>query len=520
MKGMNRRDFLKMIGTGTAVVSVPLIANCKDKHRLAKIPRANSRRDSIGKHTTYFDRFGVCREMIGRILRKGLTRGGDFSEIFLQHKITHVVGIEDGKVDRAHTKVLLGAGIRVIKGNAQGFAYSEDLTERALLSTAEAAAGVADTTQRVRPTPLRVVTVKNNYPIRVPWTVVGIDKKLPLVEMADRLARKHDRRIIKVNVYLRDKTSQILVANSEGRLVEDHHPMATLWVGCVGRYKGKTENSGDGAASANGLEFFSPALLRRVAHTAVVRTTMLFGADTPPTGSYPVVLAPALSGILLHEAIGHGLEADFNRKGISIYADRLGKRIAKPLVNIYDDGTIPRMRGSINIDDESIPGQKTLLVEKGVLRSYMHDRISARHYKVASTGSGRRASFRHPPVPRMRNTYMAEGPHKAAEIIRSVQKGLYAEAFTNGQVDIGAGDFSFYLKHGRMIENGKLTCVVKDANLIGRGPEVLETVDMVADDLDFYAGGGACGKDGQRVPVSFGLPTVRVGAISIGGRKT
>jgi TldD protein len=520
MSKMNRRDFLKLIGTGTAMVSMPLLSGCTDKKKLVQSPRPETSPDPAATHTTYFDRFGVDREMLERIVLQGLSAGGDFSEVFLQHKITHWVGLEDGKVDRAYTKVDLGAGIRVIKGEAQGFAYCEDLAEKALLAAAKTAAGVADAKMQIRPTPLRAVAVKNIYPIATPWSEVGIDKKVPLVETVDRLVRKRDNRIVKVNVYLSDETSRILVANSEGRLVEDHHPMTALRVSCVGRHKGKTETGGESAASAAGMEFFTPARLRRVAHTAVERTTLLFGADSPPAGSYPVVLAPGLTGILLHEAIGHGMEADFNRKGISIYADRIGKRIAPPLVNIYDDGTQPRLRGSINIDDESVPGQKTQLVEKGILRTYMHDRISARHYKLAPTGSGRRQSFRYPPVPRMRNTYMANGPHKAAEIIRSVKQGLYAEVFTNGQVHIGAGDFTFYLKNGRMIENGKLTRVVKDANLIGSGPKVLETIDMVADDLELYSGAGYCGKDGQRIPVGFGLPTVRAQAISIGGRKS
>jgi TldD protein len=245
---------------------------------------------------------------------------------------------------------------------------------------------------------------------------------------------------------------------------------------------------------------------------------LLFDAVSPPAGEYPVVLAPGLSGILLHEAIGHGMEADFNRKGVSVYADRIGTRIAPPHVTIVDDGTNEKMRGSINIDDEGAAAQRTVLVEGGILRSYMHDRISASHYKVDRTASGRRESFRFPPVPRMRNTYMMPGPHKRDEIIASVKKGLYAEMFTNGQVQIGAGDFTFYLKHGRLIEDGKLTRVVKDANLIGSGPKVLESIEMVADDLEMFSGAGYCGKDGQRIPVGFGLPTARAGAISVGGR--
>ena len=229
------------------------------------------------------------------------------------------------------------------------------------------------------------------------------------------------------------------------------------------------------------------------------------------------MLAPGLSGILLHEAMGHGFEADFNRKGISVYAGRIGQKIAPEFVTIVDDGTLPNGRGSLDVDDEGVVTERTALVENGVLKSYLHDIISANHYKVGSTGNGRRESYRFPPVPRMRNTYMLNGPHAAEEIVKSVQKGIYAETFTNGQVNIGAGDFSFYLKNGYLIEDGKLGRPIKDANLIGFGPKVLEQVQMVGGDLAMDSGGGMCGKDGQRVPVGMGLPTVKCGGISVGG---
>jgi TldD protein len=232
----------------------------------------------------------------------------------------------------------------------------------------------------------------------------------------------------------------------------------------------------------------------------------------------PVVLAAGSSGILLHEAIGHGMEADFNRKGTSIYADRMGKAVAAPFVSIVDDGTGPGARGSIHVDDEGNPAGRTVLVENGVLASYLHDAISARHYGVTPTGNGRRESYRHPPLPRMRSTYMLPGPHDRDEIIRSVKKGIYCQTFSNGQVQIGAGDFTFFVKNGWLIEDGKLTRPIKDVNLIGNGPKALEMVDMVAGDLAVDEGGWTCGKDGQSVPVSQGLPTVRVSSMTVGGR--
>lgn len=514
--GVDRRDFLKLVGAGSAVVSAPLLAaGCTPKGGLTKTDTTPR-----GAHTTYFDRFGVDTGRIRRTLARGLSRGGEFSEVFLQHKVSHWVGMEDGAVNRAYTTVALGAGIRVLKGDATGYAYCEDLSEKALLAAATTAAAVADGTPRVRPAPLAAITVPNYYSIDVPWTEVGVHKKVPLVQRAEKYARSRDNRIIKVTVFLSDETSRILVANSTGLLVEDHQPMAVLSVRCVGEHKGKTESGSQSVSAMDGLGFFTDAVLKKTAHKAADNTTLLFHAGSPPAGTLPVVLAPGVTGILLHEAIGHGLEADFNRKGTSIYASRIGKRIAPRGVTILDDGTNPRLRGSINIDDEGTLAKKTVLVQDGILSSYMHDRISARHYKLGGTGSGRRQSFRFPPVPRMRNTYMLNGNRRPEEIIRSVKKGLYAEMFSNGQVFIGAGDFTFYLKHGRMIENGKLTHVVKDANLIGNGPKVLETVDMVANDLEIFSGAGYCGKDGQRMPVGFGLPTIRCGAMSIGGRKS
>ena len=246
---------------------------------------------------------------------------------------------------------------------------------------------------------------------------------------------------------------------------------------------------------------------------------ILFNAVQAPAGEMPVVLGAGSSGILLHEAIGHGMEADFNRKNVSIYSDKIGKPIAKPFVNIVDEGTQAGARGSLNIDDEGNSVGKTMLVEGGILSTYLHDAISAKHYGVKPTGNGRRQGYEFAPMPRMRSTYMLPGPHKHDEIIASVKKGIYCDHFSNGQVNIGAGDFTFFVKNGFLIENGKLTTPIKDVNIIGNGPKVLELVDMVGDDLAIDEGGWTCGKDGQSVPVSQGMPTVRVASITVGGRR-
>jgi TldD protein len=522
--GLGRREFLREVGAGAAVITLPLISGCattkgKGGGDIAMKKLYHGPQEAtVTAHTTYFDSFGVDQGVLQRTLERGLARGGDLSEVFLQHRVSQWVGMEDGAVNRAYTTVDLGAGIRVLKGDATGFAYCEDLTEQALARAAATAAAVADGKATVQPKPLAVQPVKSRYQVKVPWSEVGVDKQLPIIVRADKAARARDRRIIKVTVFLNTETSRVLVANSAGVLVEDDQPMAVLSLSCVGEHKGKTETAGRSLGGRDGLGFFSGEAIDRVATEATDHTVILFEAGPPPVGELPVVLAPGIPGILLHEAIGHGMEADFNRKGISIYSGRIGQRIAPPEVTIVDGGE-GRMRGSLNVDDEGTDTEETVLVEKGILRSYMHDHISSRHFKTDETGSGRRESFRFPPVPRMRNTYMRSGSRSQEEIIASVDRGLFAEVFYNGQVFIGAGDFTFYLKHGRLIEKGKLTRYVKDANLIGNGPKVLEKVAMVGNDLEMYSGAGYCGKDGQRVPVGFGLPTLKVGGVSIGGRK-
>jgi TldD protein len=321
-----------------------------------------------------------------------------------------------------------------------------------------------------------------------------------------------------VSVHFRDESGAVLLADSEGRLVEDLRPMTLLYVSCVAEQGNRREQGGYNVAGRSGFDFYSPDRLDRVVREAVSRTTILFEAVAPPAGEMPVVLAAGSSGILLHEAIGHGMEADFNRKNVSIYADKIGKPVARPFVNVVDDATNEHARGAINVDDEGNDAGRTHLVENGVLATYLHDSISARHYRVAPTGNGRRQGYQFAPMPRMRATYMLPGPHRREEIIASVKRGVYCQNFTNGQVNIGAGDFTFYVKNGWLIEDGKLTRPIKDVNIIGNGPRVLEQVDMVSDDLAIDEGGWTCGKDGQSVPVSQGLPTVRVASLTVGGR--
>jgi TldD protein len=429
------------------------------------------------------------------------------------------MGLEDGEVNRAYAGVSLGVGVRVVRGDQTGYGYTEDLTLPAMLECARTAAAIADGPARSAPTALHVGTARpDRYPLRRGWEAVTPEERRPLLAGLNQRAFAADPRIRKVNLHLRSESSSILMADSTGRLAEDRQPMTVLSLSVMAEQDGRREQNGYNVAARAGFEFYTPERLDRLVRQAIDRTTILFEAGPPPAGELPVVLAAGSSGILLHEAIGHGMEADFNRKGTSIYADKLGKPVARPFVQIVDDATLQGARGSINVDDEGNDAGRTVLVENGVLTSYLHDAISARHYGVAPTGNGRRESYRHPPIPRMRATYMLNGPHHPEEIIASVKRGLYCQNFSNGQVNIGGGDFTFYVKNGFLIEDGKLTRPVKDVNVIGNGPRALEQVDMVGDDLAIDEGGWTCGKDGQSVPVSQGLPTVRVSSLTVGGR--
>jgi len=406
-----------------------------------------------------------------------------------------------------------------VKGDQTGYGYSEDLSPAALKTCAQTAAAIADGPSRAAPQRFHVpARLPQRYPLKTRWEDIRPEQKLPVLDGLNARVFAADPRVKKVTVYFRDESGAVLLADSQGRLVEDLQPMTLLYVSCVAEEKGRREQGGYNVAGRAGFEFYEADRLDRIVREAVGRTTILFEAAPPPAGEMPVVLAAGSSGILLHEAIGHGMEADFNRKNVSIYADKIGKPIAKPFVNIVDDATNENARGAINVDDEGNDAGRTQLVENGVLATYLHDSISARHYGVTPTGNGRRQGYQFAPMPRMRATYMLPGPHKKDEIIASVKKGIYCQNFTNGQVNIGAGDFTFYVKNGYLIEDGKLTRPIKDVNIIGNGPKVLEMVDMVSDDLQIDEGGWTCGKDGQSVPVSQGLPTVRVSSMTVGGR--
>jgi TldD protein len=506
-----RRSFLQTGLTGlagTLVVPAFLKSGAGEAWAAAAAPAGTA---------GFLERFQVTEAMIREVMAEALSRGGDYCDLYFQHVIGHSIGLEDKEVNRAFGDIAYGVGIRVLKGDQTGYSFTEEITPQAMKLAARTAAAVAEGPAGSAPASLEMRPHPEFASVEIPWESVEIGSKMPVLqEINDRVFRL-DPAVIKCRIRFLDETAHVLIATSEGRMVTDTRPMTGVNVSCTAERNGRREENGFGVFGRRGLELFGPENRERIAAEAVRRTIALFEAEKPSAGEMEVVLAPGSSGILLHEAIGHGMEADFNRKRISIFADLIGKPVAESFVSIVDDGTLHGARGSLNVDDEGNDTQKTFLVENGILKSYMHDRISARHYGVAPTGNGRRESFRFAPQPRMRCTYMPNGPHDRDEIIRSVKKGLYAESFTNGEVYIGAGDFTFYVKSGSLIEDGRLTRPVKDVNIIGNGPRVLRDIVMVGNDLRLDEGGWTCGKNGQRVPNSLGLPTVKVSKITVGG---
>ena len=511
---ISRRDFLKNSMKGAAVIGIPLVLSPSARNIL----RAGTG-DDDSTLKNYYAHFGVDPSIIRKVMEAALDNGGDYCDLFFEHTMTNNIGLEDKQVNRAVASVEFGVGIRVIKGDSIGYSFTQEITPEAMKLAAKTAAAIADGGKKVAPADIVLHRTPDYYPVKTLWSDVTTTARIPILEKMNDLAFTADKRIIKVGCTLSDSESYILIATSEGRIVHDYRPMLRLVINCNAEQNGKKENNSRSYAVRNGIEAISEARIAKIVADTVESTTRQFTAIQPEGGEMPVVLAKGSSGILLHEAIGHGMEADFNRKNESIFSDKIGKKVAESFVTIVDDGTMKGTRGAINVDDEANDSQRTVLVENGILRSYMHDRISAKFYSVPPTGNGRRESFKHPPIPRMRNTYMTAGPHTREEILQSTKKGIIAEQFTNGQVNIGPGDFTFYVKSGYLIEDGKITRPIKDINIIGNGPDVLGKIVMVADDFEIDDSGWTCGKGWQSAPVSLGLPTVKVSSINVGGVK-
>ncbi len=461
---------------------------------------------------------GLSESDLERSLDLLLAPGLDAADLYFQSKRNQGWSLEDGILKSGSFSIEQGVGLRGIAGETSGLAYTEELTPRALQQAAGTAVALARSGGAVRALPVQAREVPALYSSADPITSLPDADKIAALRIADTAARAADPAVIQVNVGLAASHQHVLIAMSDGTLAADVRPMTRLNVSVVVERNGLRESAHSGGGGRYGLD----ELLQRmdpaeVAREAVRLAMLRLEADPAPAGTFPVVLGPGWPGVLLHEAVGHGLEGDFNRKGSSVYAGRVGEQVASALVTVVDDGSIPERRGSLTVDDEGIAGQRNVLIEKGILKGYMQDKLNARLSGVAPTGNGRRESFAHLPMPRMTNTFMEAGDSDPGEIIASVENGIFAKNFEGGQVDITSGNFVFTAAEAYRIENGRITRPLKGMTLIGNGPRTLEQISMVGNDLELDPGIGVCGKDGQSVPVGVGQPTLKVDALTVGG---
>jgi TldD protein len=431
------------------------------------------------------------------------------------------IGIDEGIVKSASQGVDLGVGVRVLVGERTGYAYSDDLSPEKIRKAARVAARIARGPASIVKTGFEEARKHNLYPMVQAPHETALAERVDLVKRADAAARACDSRVFQVQASYADSVREVLVVSSDGRLSTDRQPMARMGVSVLAREadgSGAPQHGHSGGGGRVMLDFFlTEKTPEYFAREAVRQAIVQLGAVDAPAGESIVVLGPGWPGILLHEAVGHGLEADFNRKGVSAFSGRVGQQVASPLCTVIDDGTIGSRRGSLNVDDEGTPTQQNVLIENGILRGYLQDQLSARLMKSTSTGSGRRESYQHIPMPRMTNTFMLAGQSDPEEIIRSVSKGVYCTTFGGGSVDITSGNFVFNATESYLIENGKLTRPLRGVSLIGNGPEALKYVSMVGNDLQLDEGIGICGKEGQSVPVGVGIPTVKIDKMTVGG---
>ncbi len=463
---------------------------------------------------------GIDQTVVHQLLSTALRHGGDFADIHFEYSTRNSVVMEDGIIKNSAVAVVSGVGIRVIQNDQTGYAYSEDFDLKPMLHAARTAASIASSREVSLEEGFRFneLVPKNYYPILETVTDLELTQKIEMVKRTEAFARAYDDRINRVTVAMMDALNMTQVVTSDGDILRDTRPMFRMNVHCISQDGNNIQNGSSGIGGRVGLDYLKKADHAQIlGKQAAAEAILLLDAVQAPSGLLPVILGPAQSGILLHEAVGHPLEADFNRKGTSAYSDRIGEMVASDLCSIYDSGTIENERGAINFDDEGIPSSENLLIEKGILRNYMHDRISAKHFRTNPTGNGRRESYAHYPIPRMTSTYLANGESDPEEIIRSVKKGIYCQEFSGGQVDISNGDFVFVPTVAWLVEDGKKTVPIKNFTLIGNGPDAMSKISMVGSDFAMSEGIWTCGKDGQSVPVGVGLPTVLVSEMTVGG---
>jgi TldD protein len=466
----------------------------------------------------FFERYGLASADLERYLAAALSAGGDFADLYFEFDTSTSVSLDESMVKSATQGISVGCGVRVLSGERTGYAYTDDLAPERILHAARTAAMIASGPAKQPVVGLTDKAAHNLYPVPLPSVEADVIAKVDLLNRADIAARAYDPRIKEVRVSYADDMRRILVIGSDGSFAEDSQPLARMSVFCLAKSDNESSRGTSGGGGRVALDFFlSDKTPEHFAKEAARQAIIQLDAIEAPAGEMEVVLGPGWPGILLHEAIGHGLEADFNRKKTSAFSGMMGRRVASDKCTVVDNGTMPGRRGSLNVDDEGNPTRSTVLIENGILKGYLTDKLSARLMGMSNTGNGRRESYQHIPMPRMTNTYMLAGQDSPDDIIRSVKHGVYAVNFGGGQVDITNGKFVFSASEAYMIEDGKITAPLKNATLIGNGPDVLTKVSMVGHDLQLDEGVGTCGKDGQSVPVGVGIPTLKVDRLTVGG---
>jgi len=468
------------------------------------------------------DRFGLDERQLATTLDATLEREVDYADLFFEYTTRDAVALEEGIVKSGNRHLEQGVGVRAQTGERQGYAHSDEVSVESLALAANTARAISESSGDARSVAVSGPSrpAQDLYPVATAPTDVAMNQKTALLGEIDAHARSLDSRVAEVMTSLVAEQRHLLIAASDGTFVADVQPLVRLNVQIVAEAGGRREAAVEGMGGRFDLErLHDPAAWKPLVAEAVRIATLNLDAEPCPAGTMDVVLGPGWPGVLLHEAVGHGLEGDFNRKKTSAFSDRIGERVAREGVTVIDDGTLPERRGSLNVDDEGTPTRRNVLIEDGILCGYLHDRLNARLMGHAPTGNGRRESYAHLPMPRMTNTFMLAGEDDPDEILRSVKNGLYAVSFSGGQVDITSGKFVFSANEAYKIEDGRIGAPVKGATLIGNGPDVLLRVSQIGNDLALDRGVGTCGKDGQGVPVGVGLPTLRIDGLTVGGTE-
>ena len=458
----------------------------------------------------------IGKDVAREILDIALSKGGDFAEIFIEEKVATTIKYDNGKVETASYGKDRGVGIRLIDGELTYYASSTGVDVNEMKKLAESLAKALGKERKVNATPLSQIITPNHTPYEIAFEEVPIERKMEIVKKAVEVAKNYDERIIQVKVYYSDQERDVWIYNSEGKFVTDVRNYPFVYVEVVATDGKEVFMGRDVWGENKGFEFFSDEIIEKVAKTAADIAIHQLEAEDAPAGEFTVVISSQAGGTMIHEACGHALEADLVLKGGSVFAGKIGQKVAFEKVTVVDDGTLKNYRGTMNFDDEGNPTERTVLIEDGILKGYMHSMLTAKKMGVKPTGNGRRESYEHIPIPRMRNTFIEAGDTDPEEIISSVDKGILVVKMGGGQVDIVSGDFTFGVPKSYMIENGKITKKLRGASLVGNGAEVLMNIDMVGNDLGFAV--GTCGKDGQGAPVSDGLPTIRIRKMVVGGR--